>query len=272
MSGSHVGWTKRSGSTERRAWILIDTHCHLDVAEFDRDRDAVLGRARAAGVTDLVIPGITAAGWAGLCRLCAADAGLHPALGLHPVYLDAHRPEDLAALERGIDEARPVAIGEIGLDFFVDGVDPVRQQALFEAQLAVARAADLPVLLHVRKAHDQVLATLRRARVRGGIAHAFNGSLQQAEQYQELGFLLGLGGMVTFDRSHRLHRLARALPGSAIVLETDAPDLTVAAHQGERNSPEYLPDVVEAVAALRDEDPVDLAAQTTANARRLLRL
>jgi TatD DNase family protein len=252
--------------------LLIDTHCHLDVAAFDADRAAVLARARATGVTDLVIPAISAAGWDGLRGLCAAEPGLHPALGLHPVYLADHGAGDLAALERAVAATPPVAIGEIGLDRFVADADPERQAALFEAQLAIARAADLPVLLHVRKAHDEVLAILRRARVRGGIAHAFNGSLQQAEQYQALGFALGFGGMVTFARSSRLHRLARALPATAIVLETDAPDLTVVAHQGERNSPEYLPDVLAALAELRDEDPAALAVQTTANARAVLGL
>lgn len=264
--------TARANRTMSAPPILIDTHCHLDLADFDADRNVVLARAREAGVTDIVLPAITAAGWSDLRRLCAGEPGLHPALGLHPVYLDEHGPRDLDALEQAIAAAPPVAIGEIGLDYFVADVDPERQRVLFEAQLAIAQAADLPVLLHVRKAHDQVLAILRRMRLSGGIAHAFNGSLQQAQQYLELGFVLGFGGMVTFARSSRLHRLARALPETAIVLETDAPDLTVAAHQGERNSPEYLPDVLAALADLRGEDPTALAAQTTANARAVLKL
>lgn len=251
---------------------LIDTHCHLDVSAFDPDREQVLDRARSAGVAGLVVPGIDASGWPGLLQLCAAHSGLYPALGVHPLFVEEHAEDHLAALEDAVAEERPVAIGEIGLDDFVADRDPDRQQAMLEAQLRIARAADLPVLLHVRKAHDRVLATLRRIRVRGGIAHAFNGSLQQAEQYQSLGFKLGFGGMVTFARSRRLHRLAQALPPSAIVLETDAPDLTVAAHQGERNSPEYLPDVLTALAALREEDPLELAEQTTANARAVLAL
>lgn len=255
---------------------LIDTHCHLDVAEFAADRDAVARRARAAGVTDLVIPAIEAAGWPGLLSLCAAPRPdgpmLHPALGLHPVYLDRHRPADLAALERLVAERPPLAIGEIGLDYHVAERNPAGQQTLFESQLAIARQADLPVLLHVRKAHEQVLATLARLRVRGGIAHAFNGSLQQARRYLDLGFRLGFGGMLTFARSTRLRRLAAELPLDAIVLETDAPDLTVAAHQGERNSPEYLPDVLAALARIRDAEPDTIASATTTNARAALRL
>jgi TatD DNase family protein len=251
---------------------LIDTHCHLDVAEFDPDRQAVLARARANGVAAIVVPGVMAPGWDYLWRFCAADPGLHPALGLHPVYLDQHQAADLAALERLLSERRPVAVGEIGLDYFVTGLDRQRQQALFEAQLEMARDAGLPVILHVRKAHDAVLATLRRIRVPGGIAHAFNGSLQQARQYLDLGFKLGFGGMLTYERSRRLRLLARELPAEAIVLETDAPDLTVAQHRGERNSPEYLPHCLAALAEARGESREDLARQTSANARAVLGL
>jgi TatD DNase family protein len=251
---------------------LIDTHCHLDVEEFDPDRDQVLAAARAAGLVGIVVPGIHAAGWPRLLRLCASAPDLHPALGLHPVYLAQHRPEHIGDLERALSGVRPMAVGEIGLDFHEPDLDPARQQSLFEAQLALAKAAGLPVLLHVRKAHDQVLATLKRMRVRGGIAHAFNGSLQQAHQYLDLGFRLGFGGMLTFERSLKLRPLARALPIEAIVLETDAPDLTVAAHRGERNSPAYLPDVLAALAEVREADPAELAAQTTRNARDLLGL
>jgi len=251
---------------------LIDTHCHLDVAAFDRDRDAVLTRACTAGVTRIVVPGITAAGWKKLLTLCTSETGLYPALGLHPVFLDTHHPDDLQALEASIARHKPVAIGEIGLDFYRPELDRARQKALFEAQLHIARAAGLPVLLHVRKAHDDTLALLHKARVCGGICHAFNGSLQQARQYIELGFKLGFGGMLTFDRSRKLHRLARELPLAIMVLETDAPDMPPASHHGQRNSPEYLPEVLQALARLREEDTDTIAAQTTANAIELLKL
>ena len=251
---------------------IIDTHCHLDVAEFDPDRQAVLARARANGVAAIVVPGVLAPGWDHLWRFCAGEPDLYPALGLHPVYLDRHQEGDLAALEKFLVEHRPVAVGEIGLDYFVIGLDRRRQQALFETQLEMARAADLPVILHVRKAHDAVLATLRRIRVSGGIAHAYNGSLQQAQQYIDLGFKLGFGGMLTYERSRRLRLLARELPAEAIVLETDAPDLTVAQHRGMRNSPEYLPYCLAALAESRGENREDLARQTSANARAVLGL
>jgi TatD DNase family protein len=246
---------------------LIDTHCHLDVVEFDADRAAVLARARAAGVAAQVVPAIHRAGWPGLLALCRTEPDLHPALGLHPVYLAQHCDADLDALAAAIAAERPVAVGEIGLDWAVDGLDRERQQQLFERQLAIAREADLPVILHVRRAHDAVLATLRRVRVRGGVAHAYSGSLEQARQYLDLGFRLGFGGMLTFERSTKLRRLARALPLEAIVLETDAPDLTVASHRGERNSPEYLPECLAALAEVRGEPPAAVAARTTANAR-----
>jgi len=251
---------------------LIDTHCHLDVADFDADRSEVLARARTNGVRRLVIPAVDAVRWGSLLALCRREAGLYPALGLHPVYLEQHRQKDVEALETAIAEHRPVAVGEIGLDFFLPGLDRERQQRLFEAQLAVARNADLPVLLHVRKSHDQVLAILRRMRVCGGIAHAFNGSLQQARQYLELGFKLGFGGTLTYPRSSRIRALAKALPVEAMVLETDAPDMAVAAHRGERNSPEYLPDCLQALAEVRDADPALLAAHTTRNACAVLSL
>lgn len=261
---------------QQDAMELIDTHCHLDAPEFAADRAAVCARSAAAGLIAIVVPAIRAASWPELLALCANTAlpapRRYPALGLHPVFLEQHRNADLAALERAVADHSPVAIGEIGLDFFVRELDRARQQRLFEAQLAIARHAGLPVLLHVRKAHDETLTALRRLPVCGGIAHAFNGSLQQAEQYLELGFKLGFGGMLTFARSAKLRRLAAEIPLEAIVLETDAPDLTVAAHRGERNSPEYLPDVLAALARIRTAEPRELAARTTANAGAALHL
>lgn len=252
---------------------LIDTHCHIDVEEFAADRAQVLTRARAAGVVGQVVPAIHQPGWAFLQALCRWEDDLHPALGMHPIYLDVHRPEHLSDLRGLLASERPVAVGEIGLDYFVEGLDRAAQQALFEAQLRLAEEFALPVLLHVRKAHDQVLATLRRMKFsQGGIAHAFSGSRQQAEQYLELGFRLGFGGTLTYERSSRIRTLARELPLEAIVLETDAPDIVTAAHRGERNSPEYLPEVLAALAAVRSESLESLALATTRNARAVLRL
>lgn len=249
---------------------LIDTHCHLDVEAFDADRAAVLERCRSAGIRQIVVPAIHAAGWGKLLQLCRKEVGLYPALGLHPVYIESHQESDLHALEEKLHVENPVAVGEIGLDFFITDLDREQQQKFFEAQLQLARDAGLPVLLHVRKAHDQVLAALRRARVKGGIAHAFNGSPQQAQQYLDLGFKLGFGGTLTYQRSNKIRQLAQTLPIEAIVLETDAPDMVVSQHRGERNSPEYLTHVLSALAEVRQMDPAILAQQTKTNACEVL--
>lgn len=251
---------------------LFDTHCHIDVEAFDADRAQVIAEARAAGVTRMLVPGVLADGWDALQALCASEAGLYPAYGLHPVYCGRHRPGDLGRLARQLESGAPVAVGEIGLDFQIRDADRDAQLRLFEAQLAMARDAGLPVVLHVRKAHDAVLDCLRRIRVPGGFAHAFNGSIQQAAIYESLGFRLGFGGMLTYARSTRLRRLARELPLDLLVLETDAPDLTVASHHGERNSPAYLPECLAALAEVKDEDPAEVARITTANACAVLGL
>lgn len=249
---------------------LIDTHCHLDIRAFDTDRDQVLAHCREVGVRRIVVPGITARSWNRLEAVCDVAPELHPALGLHPVYLDQHGIGDVAILKTRLQQRRFLAVGEIGLDFYLRGLDRARQQTLFEAQLRVACDVGLPVILHVRKAHDEVLASLRRIPVCGGICHAFNGSLQQAGQYRELNFKLGFGGMLTYPRSHKLRRLAAALPIDALVLETDAPDMTVASHRGQRNSPAYLPEILQALAAVRGEDVEYLAVCTTANIEAVL--
>jgi len=251
---------------------LIDTHCHIDLPVFDADRSEILTRCRASGISRIVVPGVAAKTWGRLQEICATTPGLYASFGLHPIYLEQHGSEDVDALQQQIQQHRPVAVGEIGLDFYLAELDRKRQQALFEDQLAVAAHNQLPVLLHVRKSHDAVLACLRRSAVQGGICHAFNGSLQQAGNYLELGFKLGFGGMLTYERSHKLQRLAKQLPLEAIVLETDAPDMTGASHQGQRNSPEYLPECLQALAAIRGEDADDIAAQTTANAEGVLKL
>ena len=251
---------------------LIDTHCHIDVAEFDTDRPEVLERAKEQGVRHIVVPAVHAGTWDALLGVCRRHRELSPALGLHPVYMDHHRLEDVRALEARVAQERPVAIGEIGLDFFIDDPDRRGQERLLEAQLCVARDAGLPVLLHIRKAHDHVLKLLRRVRPPGGICHAFNGSRQQAEKFLDLGFKLGFGGVITFERARKIRTLAAELPLASLVLETDAPDLPPAAHRNERNSPEYLPEVLTALSQLREEPPEQIAVTTTANAREVLGL
>ncbi len=251
---------------------LVDTHCHLDVSAFDADREAVLSRAQQAGVGHIIVPGISTGNWQAVIGLCSIHPGLHAALGLHPVYWQQHRDEDIAALDKAVEDNRPVAIGEIGLDYYIKDVDRLRQVDILNAQLAIAEKYELPVILHVRKAHDAMLNCLKKYNLRGGIAHAFNGSLQQAESYIKLGFKFGFGGMLTYARSSKLRQLARDLPLETLVLETDAPDMTVASHHGERNSPEYLPECLDALAEVRNEDVGIIAEQTTRNASDVLNL
>lgn len=248
---------------------LVDSHCHLDVVEFDADRAAVLQRAQAAGVAHQVIPAIDAAGWPKLKALCAAADGLHPAYGLHPMYLDAHEDAHLQALEGWVRDERPVAVGECGLDYFVEGLDHDRQQLVFDAQLALAKQFDLPVIVHARRAVDAVIASIRRFPGVRGVIHSYSGSPEQARQLWDLGFLLGLGGPVTYERASRLRRLAAEMPLDYLLLETDAPDQPDAAHRDQRNEPARLTQVLDTIAALRGESRERIAEATTANARAL---
>lgn len=251
---------------------LVDTHVHLDVAEFDGDRGHVVQRARQAGVVHQVVPAIDAAGWPGLRAACAASRGVHAAYGLHPVFLDRHEPSHLESLRGWITRERPVAVGECGLDFFVDGLDRERQQAFFDAQLRTARDFDLPVIVHARHAVDAVIASIRCIGGLRGVVHSFGGSRQQAEALWREGFLLGIGGPVTYERARRLRALVSDMPIEHLLLETDAPDQPDAAHRGQRNEPERLVLVAETIATLRGDTPGRIAEATTRNAMRLFAL
>lgn len=254
--------------------MLIDTHCHLDAAEFDADREAVLARAFAAGVEAIVVPAVAPSNHDAVRALAGVDRRVAYALGIHPLFVERANADDLALLrERVADslaDAAFVAIGEIGLDFFVEGRDRERQQRFLAEQLRIARDFDLPVLLHVRRAHDLVLAQLRRVRPLTGIAHAFNASVQQATQYLELGFALGFGGAMTFDRALRIRRLASELPSHAHVLETDAPDIAPEWIAHERNEPAQVARIADSFAALRSTSREQAIAQTAENALRVL--
>lgn len=249
---------------------IIDTHCHLDVVEFDVDREEVLQRCHSLGINRIVVPAIQAKTWHKVLALCSSEKGLYPALGLHPVFIEQHSSEDVENLEKLLETVKPVAIGEIGLDFYLKELDQKQQIHFFEAQLQLAKKYNLPVILHVRKAHDQVLQLLKKHRVKGGFSHAFNGSLQQAKQYIELGFKLGFGGTLTYQNANKIHSLAQSLPLEAIVLETDAPDMVTESHRGERNSPEYIRECLFALARLRDENIDIIAKQTTLNAKEVI--
>jgi TatD DNase family protein len=259
------------------AWI--DTHCHLDAPEFARDTDAVRARARDAGVSHCVLPSVEVGNFDAVRELAHRHRDSY-ALGIHPLCTGGARQEDLERLDRAlvasIEDARLVAVGEIGLDFFETGLDPDRQEMFLAAQLALARRHALPVILHVRRSADKLLKHLRRAGVTG-IAHAFNGSRQQADEFLKLGFKLGFGGNVTYERAQQIRRLAADLPLSSLVLETDSPDIPPqwlyrsaaqradGAPQG-RNEPGELPHIAQVLAGLRGIAAEDLAAAARANA------
>ena len=251
--------------------MFIDTHCHLDAPEFDADRDAVFARATAAGVDTLVVPAITVATFDATLAM-RTRYGCPVALGLHPIYERTHRDTHIGLLRAAIEQERPIAVGEIGLDFFVEGLDAERQTTLFAEQLKLARDFDLPVILHVRKSQDQVLKQLRRFGIRRGIAHAFNGSPQQAAAYVDQGLKLGFGGAMTFERALNIRRLAAALPLEAIVLETDSPDISPAWAYQDRNEPAYLPRIAAVLAEIRQTPVEAIAAATRANAQAALNL
>lgn len=251
---------------------LIDTHSHFDVAEFDADRDAALARARAASVRRQIVPAIAASGFSKLRDLCAGVDGLYPAYGLHPMFLAEHQPADLDALADWIEREKPCAIGECGLDFYVDGLDAGEQRRYFRRQLELAKDFDLPVILHARRAVEEVIATLREAGVTRGVVHSFSGSYEQAVQLWKMGLCIGLGGPVTYDRAHRLRKLAAEMPLEFLLLETDSPDQPLQGYQGRRNEPARLADVCACIAALRGVEAEDVAAATTRNCERVFGL
>jgi TatD DNase family protein len=270
-------------SSESAPLRWIDTHCHLDAREFDADRPAVVARANAAGVTMQVIPAVGVFNFDGVRALAHAH-GLAYALGIHPLCVGDAPDEDLDRLEQALqahkDDPRLVAVGEIGVDLFEPGLIAIRprQEHFYREQLKMARRAGLPVLVHVRRSSDAVLAGLRRIEVPGGIAHAFNGSDQQAAHFVERGFRLGFGGALTFEAAHQIRRVAAAVPASAPVLETDSPDIpphwlyrTAAERESgslgqARNEPAQMARIAGTLAQLRGVSLAELAAQTRANA------
>jgi TatD DNase family protein len=262
----------RATPSKQAAPCFIDTHCHLDASEFNADRDAVYAAAIQGGVSTLVVPAVSRDNFAAVAAACERYPGCLPAWGLHPMLLDVHRSEHLADLRAQIEAQRPVAIGEIGLDLFVSNLDYAGQETFYVEQLKIAQEYDLPVLLHCRRANDEILRHLRKIKVRGGIAHAFNGSPQQADAFIKLGFKLGFGGAFTWPRANNLRRLAVDLPLEAIVLETDSPDIPPVWLGRGRNAPGEIPRIAQTLADLRQIELDAVAQATTRNARELFGL
>lgn len=250
--------------------MLVDTHIHLDAAEFDADRDALVAAALKAGVERFIVPGVDRASFDRIESLAARFASVRYALGIHPLYVREAEAGDLDLLAKRLADGGAIAVGEIGLDFFVTGIDPDVQSFYYVEQLKLARRFGLPVILHVRRAVDAILKQLRRFDVPGGIAHAFNGSRQQADVFIAMGFKLGFGGSMTFSGSTRIRQLAVELPLEAIVLETDAPDIPPAWAANGRNEPANLRRFVTELAALRGISEQEVEEVTWRNAESVL--
>ena len=259
--------------------MWIDSHCHLDSPEFDADRDEVVAQSRAAGVEAIInLPGhVDHFAQAKATRErygCLTGYGIHPMWVAGPAGHSAR--EHIAVLRHWVECEKPDLIGEIGLDFFVPDFHQSEQEWFFSEQLKIARDFDLPVSLHVRRSQDHILKHLRRIKVRGGFAHAFNGSAQQAAEFVKLGFCLGFGGTATFPQAQRVRALLHDIPLENVVVETDAPDIppsflgTMGSHA--RNSPVYLSRIGELLAQVRGLSPQTFATATSANVRRVLGL
>lgn len=251
---------------------FIDSHCHIDFEAFDSDRSSLLDHCLQLGIKQIIIPAVTRSRWQKLNTLCQQSAMLFPTLGLHPLFLDDHRAEDLVELEKLIPTVKPVAIGEIGLDFYIANPDKPQQISLLEQQLELAKQFTLPVILHVRKAHDQVYALLRRHDIHHGVVHAFSGSLQQAENYIKQGLMLGAGGMLSYQKAKRIKSVYRHVPLENLILETDAPDMPLQGYREQRNSPEFIPSIANFLADLRSDTVENIAQHTTKNARYLFNI
>lgn len=251
---------------------LVDSHCHLDLDAFDHDRDDAIARARHAGIGEFVVPAVSRRRWAALERLCARHERLHPAYGMHPMFMSEHGDDDLDALSQWLEHHPAIAVGECGLDFHDGDEDRGKQATLFEGQLEIARAKDLPVIIHARRSVEDVIIAIRRVGGLRGVVHSFPGSYEQARQLWDNGFRISLGGPLTYERANRLRRLVTEVPLEWLLLETDSPDQPNCGHQGERNEPARLLEVLSVVARLRGMEQAEVAEATTANARELFAL
>ena len=259
----------------------VDTHCHLDAPEFRGTLPEIISRAANNGVKAILLPTVQASDWGSAKNTGGQYSnqipGLVYTLGIHPLYIKQAQESDISTLkshiEQSLDDPRFVGIGEIGLDYFVEGLDPQRQEYFFHAQLDLAQQFQLPVILHVRRSQDAILKALRKRKIPSGIAHAFNGSHQQAEQFIDLGFKLGFGGAATYDRALQIRRLLQELPLESIVTETDAPDIPPAWLREEGiafNEPAFLPRIARQLAAIRGVNEVEFSTAVWRNALQVL--
>ncbi|WP_020409289.1 TatD family hydrolase [Hahella ganghwensis] len=251
----------------------IDSHCHLDFSAFDEDRDQVVARTTASGVGLLVVPSTTPESWPNVLALAERYPCVRIALGLHPYFLgnvEYSALDELRDLVKS-ERSRIVAIGETGLDRMID-VDYGRQQKFFERQVRIAEEFSLPVIVHSRKANDQVASILRQSAVTDGVVHGFSGSYQQAIAFWNIGMRIGVGGVITYERAQKTRKTIASLPTESLVLETDAPDMPLCGRQGKRNSPEYLSEVFHSLEKIRSEGRHQLRKQLIQNTLKLFSL
>lgn len=250
---------------------MIDSHCHLDLPQFDNDREAVFQRAEAAGIHRFHVPGTTAVGWQKQGKLASAFGSVDYSLGLHPYFLTHNWPAELAQLQQLLahKDWHPIAIGEIGLDKAIN-IPFATQEEAFAAQLDIAKQFALPVILHHRKSQPELLKIIKQQRfTHGGILHAFSGSEQAAQQFIEHGFLLGIGGTITYPRAKKTRVAVGNIDLQHLVLETDSPDMPVFGKQGKRNEPANLASICATLAELKNVSVQQVAQQTTENYLRM---
>ncbi len=248
---------------------LIDSHCHLDDDRYDRMRDQIISRANAVGIDKIVIPATTANRWEKVKQVAESGPGLFPAYGLHPMFIEQHQVVHIRELDEWLDREKPVAVGECGIDFFDSRRDEKWQILVFNEQLQLANNHRLPVIVHVRKAMDEVISQLRKHAHCGGVIHSFAGSRQQAEQLFDLGFKLGIAATVSFERAKKLRAVVASMPVEALMLESDAPDQPGVNHRGELNEPAYIIEHLQTIAELRQCDPQELARAMNRNSEQL---
>ena len=246
---------------------LIDSHCHLDFPVFDADRSALIAQCKAQGIKHFIVPGVDVENWPRLLKLREGFSEISIAFGLHPYFIDSHQESGLQLLEQYCQQHNPIAVGEIGLDFYRKDLAPEKQKHFFARQLEIAEQFNLPVILHVRKAHQDVLSLLKTKHSHGGIAHAFNGSYEQAKQYIALGFKLGFGGALTYPNATRLRKLAEQVPLDSIVLETDAPDMKPYDYAENRNTSLTLLQVLQELSEIRQCESDSLGKIFTQNVK-----
>ncbi|GAA6184377.1 TatD family hydrolase [Aliiglaciecola sp. NS0011-25] len=247
---------------------MIDSHCHLDFEVFDVDRMAVLNRCLQVGVNKILIPGTLASRWQSLIELCNNTSMLEYALGVHPYFIEQSAQADIDSLNLFIEQHPEVrAVGEIGLDFHdSDQQNQTKQQSFFTEQLNIANHFKLPAIIHHRRSHNAIIRTLKQQKFQqGGAIHAFSGSYQEAQSYLDLGFKLGFGGVITYPRASKTREVLKKIPLSAVLLETDAPDMPICGRQGKRNSPEYLPEIAQHIATIKGVGVEQVIKQTSLN-------